>query len=73
MLQEAPPDPSVPDVSLTKAAPATVAVGSTFEYTLTVTSGGGAAAADVVLDDPMPANVKALSVSPGVLVTAAGA
>lgn len=58
-----PPTPT-PDVSLTKVAPATVAVGSTFDYTLTVAA-SGSTASNVVLTDPMPANVKALSASTG--------
>lgn len=52
------------DLALTKTAPASVAFGSTFDYTLTVTNAGSAPASSVTLTDGMPAQVAIQGFSP---------
>ncbi len=54
-----------PDLSLTKSGPANANASATIEYVLTVTNGGTAAAAAVVLSDTLPAAVTFASASRG--------
>ena len=49
------------DVAVVKTGPATVLVGGTLVYTLTVTNNGPAVATGVVLDDPTPADLTFVS------------
>ena len=53
--------PNEADLSLTKEGPATVAVGETFTYTLTVVNMGPVPAVNTVLEDTLPAGVTFVS------------
>jgi len=54
----------VADLALTKSGPASVAVGGSVTYTLTINNPGGAAAANVALADPLPAGTTFVSCTP---------
>ena len=51
------------DVAITKTAPATVVAGTNITYSLDVTNSGPAAAADVVVTDPLPAQARFVSMT----------
>lgn len=59
----------LPDLTINKTGPTSVAAGATFAYTLTVNNIGTANAVDVVVSDTLPAGVELLSVSPTSLFT----
>jgi len=68
----------VADLALSKSGPASVSVGGSVTYTLTVSNSGGAAAANVTLTDTLPALTTFVSCTPsqgtcsgGATVTAA--
>jgi uncharacterized repeat protein (TIGR01451 family) len=46
-----------PEITISKSAPAQHLIGSSFSYVLTYSNQGSAAAADVTIDDPLPAAV----------------
>ncbi len=52
------------DIAIQKSGPGEVLLGSTFSYELKVTNAGPQAAADVVVTDPLPAEVEALEFTP---------
>jgi uncharacterized repeat protein (TIGR01451 family) len=54
----------VADLALTKSGPASVAVGGSVTYTLTVVNSGGAAAEGTVLTDTLPAGTTFVSCTP---------
>jgi uncharacterized repeat protein (TIGR01451 family) len=54
---------ALPDLALTKTAPASVAPGQTITYALTLANSGGSAAATVALTDALPASTRFVSLA----------